>query len=58
MLAYIMGLAAAGLVGSLVFQGHSEKKDSPHVQETCSPDLSDYQIPSIAEQEERELAHH
>lgn len=55
MLTYIVGLAAAGLVGSFVFQGNPERKNDTQIKD-CAPDVRDYRIPELVD-EEKELAH-
>ncbi len=48
MLLYVVGLAAAGLVGSFVFQGPQHRT---LVRNDAPPDVKDYQIPSLEEEE-------
>jgi hypothetical protein len=56
MLIYIAGLAAVGLVGSFVFQGHPESRIAKRLEGCRSPDIRDYQVPDVVE-EEPDFAH-
>ena len=55
MIAYIAGLAAVGFIGSFFLQGRSAVvHTSAHYEDTARPDVRDYEVPPLAE-EEKEL---